>query len=96
MREPCDDDTDGRVCSARDAKHSKIPRVWVGRDDQHDQVSDRTEETRTGDDETASLETISEVSSAAKDDGGDRIRRDGEELGERIGCTGRSRFIHAI
>jgi len=87
VREPGDDDTDGGVRPARDAKHSKVPRVRVGRHDQHDQVSDRTEETRTSDDETAGLETIGEVSSTAKDYRSDCVWRDGEELGDRIGCT---------
>lgn len=44
MREPRDDDTDGRVCPAGDAKHGKVPRVRVGRHDQYDQIPDRSEE----------------------------------------------------
>lgn len=87
MREPRDNDADGRVRPAGDAKYGKIPCVGIGRHDQHDQVSDRAEETRAGNDETASLQTIREVRSAAKHDGGDCIRRNGEELGERIGCA---------
>lgn len=96
VREPGDDDPDGRVRPAGDAKYGKVPRVRVGRHHQHDQVSDRTEETRTGDDETAGLETISEISGTAKHDGSDCVWRNGEELGERIGCTDQSISVPVI
>lgn len=39
------------------------------------------------------METVSEVSGTAKNDGRNSVWRDGKELGERIGCTDRSRFI---
>ena len=87
---PGDDNTNGGVRPARDAKHGKVPRVRVGRHDQHDQVSDRTEETRTSDDETAGLETIGEISGTAEHYGSDCVGWDGEELGDRIGCTDQS------
>ena len=85
MREPGDDDPDGRVRPAGDAKYGKVPRVRVGR-----------QETRTGDDETAGLETISEISGTAKHDGSDCVWRNGEELGERIGCTDQSISVPVI
>lgn len=45
MREPRNDDADGRVCSTSDAKHRKVSRVWIGRHEYHNQVSYRSEET---------------------------------------------------
>lgn len=85
MREPRDDKTDGGVRPAGDAEHGEVPCVRVRRHNQHDQIADRTEETRAGDDETAGLETVGEVSRATEYDGGDYVWWDGEDLSESIG-----------
>lgn len=96
MRVPRDHNPDARVRPARDAKHGKVAGVGVVRDDNDDQVADRAEEAGAGDNETAGLETVCKVGGAAEDEGGDGVGRDGEELGERVGCTNQSMFTPAI
>ena len=89
VREPGNDDADGGVCPACDAEDGKVARVRVRWDDEHDQVADRTEEARARDDEAARLEAIRTVGGTAEDDRGDRVGRNGKQLGERISCEGR-------
>ena len=75
VREPGNDDADGGVCPACDAEDGKVARVWVRRDDEYDQVADRTEEARARDDEAARMEAIRTVGGTAEDEGGDRVGR---------------------
>ena len=56
----------------QNTEHSKGPCVLIHGGDNHDQVSDGGEETRTGNDETVGLETVSEIS---KHNGCDHVWR---------------------